>query len=668
MEGAQIGGALLLVLFLLYVPGAALVGVGLGRSKREALAGGPAVSVLLLGVIGGVLGFLGVRASTVTILTGVGIVVAGSVGVGRVRRSWSLRAGSPDGANWLMTIAGAAAGGVVAAIAWGPMGQWVTAPPQLWDYLWHQYVVATMQRRGVLGPQNLVPVDGYAELTTYYQHGAHLIAGSIPGEGVEAVSAGLNLTLWAAAVLVLPLGLAVLAGAFRATPMAIVIAPVAAAIAPDLVFGQFDLWAFAVALCLTPGVIYTGVSFIRARTWSSAMTVVLALAGLLLVHPHGYVIASVAMGAALLLLVEPGTPDSRRLPARGVPIALMLCGALGVALTLPWYLLANEVQTFSTTLPLRPAGFDGPGEVLRHMLLGQRVSTAGPESAYVLLGVGTWAAALLLAVRRRHLAVLLAWSVLVAMTLVTAGGSGSVRTVIGGLWLGDWYRPAAGYSLLGSLVLALGIDELVTSLSPTPDRRALAGRVAGVLACVLLVVAITVRIPDARADVARLYGPWLTPAAEGRTDGPGDASGRALASEEAPVFGPEQAAALRVLAAVTPAGTRVMNWWPDGSPWMYGAYGLVPVQTYAITSIDWSDAVLVQRHLHDVERYDEVIEALGRLQVCTAFAAEGHLDAGTRPTWTQLEALPGFVLVHQDAHGRVFSADDPRLRAHCEPG
>jgi len=665
VDGAQVVGPLLPLTFLLYAPGAALVRFVLRRPTLEALVVAPAVSVFLLGVLGGIVGVLGLPASTVAILVGVLLLVAGSVGVGVVRGSFPY-ATSPDLVRWSITLAGAAAGALVAAVAWGSPARWVAAPPQSWDYLWHQYVVATMQRRGLMGPQNLVPVDGYSDLTTYYQHGAHLIAGSVPGQGMGAVSAGLNLTLWVASVLVLPLGMAALAGAFQAKPVVIVAAPLAASIAPDLVFGQFGLWAFAVALCATPGVIYAGVVFVRTRALSSAATVVLSLAGLFLTHPHAYLIASIAMGAALLLLPDRGTPSHGPLPDRSVPIALMLLGALGVALTLPWYVLASEVQTFSTALQLRDPPVDDAGAVLRQMLLGQRVGGGGPESANVLLGVTTWAAAVLLAVRRRHVAVLLAWVVLVGMTAVTAGGSGSLRMVLGGLWLGDWYRPAAGYALIGALVLALGIDELVTALSYDDDHRSSLGQLAGTLAFASLIIAIGLRIPDARGDVARLFGPWLDPVAvEDLAYSQRDGPAVVIPSGQAPIFGPGQAEALAVLADITPHGSRVMNWWPDGSPWMYGAYGLVPVQTYAITSVNWDDAVFVQRHLHDIERYDEVVDALARLEVCSAFAAEGHLDAGSRPAWTRLEELPGFVLVQQDAHARVFQVQDPRLRAGC---
>ncbi len=523
-----------------------------------------------------------------------------------------------------------------------------------------------MQRRGLMGPQNLVPVDGYADSTTYYQHGAHLVAGSIPGQGLEAVSAGLNLTLWAASVLVLPLGMAALASAFRARPIAIVVAPVAASVAPDLVFGQLGLWAFAVSLCVAPGVIYAGVAFVRTHSLSSAGTVALSLAGLFLIHPHGYLIASIALGATLLLLRDRATQPNGPLPARSVPVALMLCGALAVAITLPWYVLSNEVQTFSTALQLRDPPFDGVGVVFRQMLLGQRIGPGTGDPSNTLLGAGTWAAAVFLASRRRHASVLIPWSALAAMTIITAGGSGRIHSVVGGLWLSDWYRPAAGYALLGALVLALGVDEVVMSLSPTTQRRALFDRLGRALLAVLAFAVILVQTPNARSDLVLLYGPWLGPVEEdGATDRRPEGSPLNTQSTQIPILGPGQAQALDVLAEVTPPGTRVMNWWPDGSPWMYGAHGLVPVQTYAITSVDWDDALFVQQHLHDIEWYDHVIEALVRLEVCSAFAAEGHLDAGTRPEWTQRAVLPGFTLVYEDRHARVFRAEDPRLVAGC---
>jgi hypothetical protein len=134
------------------------------------------------------------------------------------------------------------------------------------------------------------------------------------------------------------------------------------------------------------------------------------------------------------------------------------------------------------------------------------------------------------------------------------------------------------------------------------------------------------------------------------------------------VISPSEVRAMAHLPEVTPAGTRVLNWWGDGSPWMYSAAGLVPVRIYPNNSVSLEDVVLVEEALGDPARYDEAIAALADLEVCSAYTGAGLiLSQGLPdpPAWTQMTELPGFELVHRTRHARVYRAVDPRLTENC---
>jgi hypothetical protein len=674
---------------LLVVPGTVLARLTAGTSWLRSVALSPLLSVVLLSFAGAILGLARIPA---TLLSAGGLVVLGLSVVGWLRRRTVRDRPLATGEDDRWTVLGAGIGAALAASVWGLPATWLTRPPQSWDYLWHQWVVATISRRGLLGPQNLVPVDGIAETIHTYQHGAHLAAGLVVGDGVAAVAAGLNLTLWLAVVVFLPLGMAVLTRSVTDRRVAVLLAPALVVMLPNSVFARFGLFAFVVGLSLLPAVALAGVIQSRERTLVSGILLTLSLTGLLLVHAHAFLAAALLLGAVWVgdqLDVVVRRDGSQRRPAAdatGWPwlvsgLALFVPALAALLLAAPWLFFATGVYGSGAEAALvsaehvRAAGFEGIGEVLRVLVLGQRLSDF-PGPANPVLGVALPLATLVLLWRRRHLGLVLFVVVLAGMTVLVAGGSGRFRELLATPWLGDWWRPAAVLTIVGALVIALAVAEL----SPRPvtagregstdssgaQRR---GRVALVaLLGLALGVALVGQIPNTRDELAAVYGPLArSRAAETMMDSA--TLERELASEQPlMVISPLEVRAMEQLADLTPAGTRVLNWWGDGSPWMYSAAGVVPVRTYATHSVSLRDARQVDDALADPASYDEAIDALVALDVCSAYAGEGHiLSRGLPdpPAWKQLTDLPGFELVYRNDHARVYRAADPRLTANC---
>jgi hypothetical protein len=669
---------------LLLVPGTVLARLIAGTSWLRSAALSAPLSVLLLSFAGAILGLARIPA---TLLSAGALVVVGLGVVWSLRRRTVRDRPAAGGEDERWTVLGAGIGGLLAASVWGLPATWLTRPPQSWDYLWHQYVVATISRRGLLGPQNLVPVDGIEETIHTYQHGAHLAAGLVVGDGVPAVAAGLNLTLWLAVVVVLPLGTAVLTRSLTEDRVAVLLAPALVVLLPNSVFGRFGLFAFVVGLSLLPAVALAGVIQVRERSVAGGVLLTLSLTGLLLVHAHAFLAAALLLvalwvGGVLDPLVDRRRGGGGQVVARtGWPPWLVSGVAIGLPviaaplLAAPWLFLATGVYGSGAEAAMvsaehvRDAGFDGVGDALRVLLLGQRLSDF-PGPANPLLGVALPLATLALLWRRKHLGLVAFVVVFAGMTVLVAGGSGRLRDLLATPWLGDWWRPAAVLTVAGTLVIALAVGEVTARLlradaSGAPNRRG----VALVTLLVLpLAVALVWQIPNAREELTAVYGPLArSRAAETLMDSA--TLERELASDQPlMVISPLEVRAMTHLADITPAGTRVLNWWGDGSPWMYSAAGLVPVRTYATHSVSLPDARQVDDALADPASYDEAIDALVALEVCSAYAGEGHiLSRGLPdpPAWKARTDLPGFELVYTNPHARVYRATDPRLTANC---
>jgi hypothetical protein len=633
-------------------PGAVIARLLVGRGVFEAVALAPPVTILLYSVGGAVLGLLGVPANVATIGAFSGLVLSGSVFLwqrGEAHDSPSVRSGQA----WRGWIGiGASSGAALAMASWG-RPTWLAMPPQSYDYLWHQYVVSTIARRQIMGPQNLVPVDGYSDLTTAYQHGAHLVAGLLPGPGLEGTAAGINATLWVAATLLLPISVAVFVWMMKPHPVAVLVSPIAAVTLPDLFFGKLEIYPFAVGLCLLAGVLFAGWLLIRDVNLRHGLALTLAMSGTILIHPQiaiagAGIIGAVWVGDAWLRSKEPRSllPSVAGLTSSAIVTALLV---------LPWVVMprgtdgaASLASEVSGGAILRDQEFENATEVLLAIVRGQRL---GHElgDPNLLVGVGVGVSLLVLVALRRHLGLVLALSGFIAITVLTAAGSGRVREAVGGIWLGDWYRPAGIVALLSALCIGLAAAEVIDVVAQRTNGQ---GRISLLLAVSLVAYAwftALLRVGPNRDDIMELYGPWLSESQYER-------------GEPSP-FSPMEAEAIKVLAEVTPEGARVMNWWPDGSPWMYTVAGLVPVQTYWDTAADLPLANFLERNL--TEPGAEVTEALIELEVCSAFVGRGSVGRRTAPSWTEVVDLPGFELVYSNQHARVYRVEDPRLVEGC---
>jgi hypothetical protein len=660
------------------VPGTVLARLLAGPSWLRSVALSPVLSILLLSFAGAILGLADIPA---TVLSTSVVLVLG-LGLTALLLRHRVRNRPPaKGEDDRWTLLGAGIGGLLGAAVWGLPSTWLTRPPQSWDYLWHQYVVATISRRGLMGPQNLVPVDGLEEAFHTYQHGAHLAAGLVVGDGVPAVASGLNLTLWFTVVVFLPLGTAALTRCLTPNRAAVLLAPALVVLLPNGVFSRFGLFAFVVGLALLPSVALTGVIQVRKPSFADGLLLTLALTGLVLTHAHVFLAATILLvflwvGRQLAVAFHLPTDEADAGPnalawfRSGVALAVPLLAAL--LLASPWLFLATGVHGTGLESGLmsaehvREPGFEGVSAALGVLVTGQRLDDF-VGSANPLLGVAIPLGALYLLWRRRHLGLALFVLFFLWMTVVVAGGSGRLRELVATPWLGDWWRPTVILSVAGALVIALALGDATSRISSA--GWAAPARVTLIVLLIAPVgLSLLAQVPEARKELAAIHGPLaMSRAAPSLMDS--DTLERELASDQPlMVLSPLEVRAMTQLSDITPAGTRVLNWWGDGSSWMYSAGGLVPVRIYPSHSVSVQDVLLVEETLGDPTGYDEAIDALVALDVCSAYTAAGHiLSQGLPepPAWTELAELPGFELAYRNEHARVYRAADPRLTANC---
>lgn len=646
---------LMLPTMLLSLPGAFVVRKVLGSSLLFAVAAGIPVSFFLVSLAGWLLELLRLTSTLPTLaLTVVALSVAIATFLSKLLPDASERANllEPKKA-WL----GAALGVTVAALSWGRPQHWITAVPQPSDYVFHGYVASIISRQGSAGPSALVPVDALSEATVQYQFAAHIVAGVIPGSGLDATASGLNATLWAASTVFLPFGMAAVAHFLSRgrSHAAVLIAPMVVIAAPDSFFAQLGLYSFAVSLATLPGTLLLVLKILKRPHWRLVVLLALALAGQALTHPQ----MAIATGtcAAVLIAAQMLTATSWNAVHWRALLASAGAAVLGGVIHLPWYVLGRGVDESADLASdlamgdkLRQPVFDGVFSLLEAVFSGQTLSSAGAMPFNPLHGVVLVGAGVILLVARQHWTVLAMTVTFGIITVVTAVGGQRLRPMIGGVWIGDWYRPAAITAVLAALVIGLAAATIASELSPRLKPLQLAVALPR-FAMAVLAVMVLVSVGSNRSYVQNTYrGGWYGNSAD-------------TTVREAPLS-PLEAEALDELASITPESTRVLNWYGDGSPWMYAAHGLVPTQTWGVIAHDYGRSLVAAEAVAEPQLSDEGRQALLNLKVCTAFVAKGYVDRNP-PGWLGEQNIAGFELAFRNDHARVYRVSDPLLVEAC---
>lgn len=506
----------LLLLAVLYLPGT--VTLLLLRSRfGVAVAGGPLLTAVLLGISGVGLRTVGLRYSALTLL----LVTALLWGMAALMNRFLLaRSAAPAPAARrlmlgslsarLLTAAPPAIAGLIAVAAlWAPVALLIdpTLPSPRVDPMYHYNVLNAMQTTGTASMVAAVDFNyGLRVAHVTYPTVWHAVAAAVaPLQGIVQTA---NALVYLVTPIVFVLNVIVLARVvFRRTSAAVMAAALAAGMFPAFPGGLVlvrAFWPNALAVSMLPGALVLLIVFLRRARWAfirrhpvlfvlDALVLLAAMLGLGMTHPS--VLFNLVLLALPLVLSAALTANrvlrrtlSRRAYRRVLTLVLILLAALLVVVLLPArvrsYLLRGGTQQFDDFV-LKSVSMlaNWPTDV---------TNRAGLLAAIVLVPLLV-TGLLLLARRRERRWIVGAWAINAALI---AGSYLPLPVLSGlsGLWYSDTYRLFAVQAAI--LPLAVGavaeacfpwLRALMTrAMAVRPHRHRLAGAwAAGSMAAAL---------------------------------------------------------------------------------------------------------------------------------------------------------------------------------------
>lgn len=657
---------LTVALVLAYLPGLLVLDAVGVRPGLVALAGAPAVSVSVAGVVAVVAAVVGFRYGPLPLGLAVLLLVVLVVVVRRRSRR------TPGAARRLPAAGSVAGAGMVAVGAGFAVWPWLTGlgglatRAQEHDMIIHVMQSAYITRSGRAAPWQLIPADVLTgEPVWFYPSGTHLLAAATAGLTGGNVTVAVN----AMTVVLLAVSVCVgVAGLTRVAARQLAIGPggamLAAGFASLVMAGMYrpgfhlmhdgGILGNAVALSLVPGVVAVVVLLGRLRP-VAGVGAALAVVGAVWAHPSGAVSVAVTVLAWWfgMAVTARGRAELRR-----AVLPLVVAAPVTVALLVPVVGpgVSEAGRTGSWPADTGPVSFiEALGETFGFPYSGwiDQAQTKAQVWVVVLVVVGVLA---VVALRRGMgpVAAWAAWSVVVmAAWLSPASGFDAVITQF---YYNAMLRTWSHVSLLGSVLAGVGVVLSAHRLAvfgrlriPLP-RPVTAARIAAALVVLVFVgYAAAPAVGYARINenaVATRYG---TP--------------------DFVRIGDDDLRAIDWLAARIQPGERVFNSPNDGSTYLYVERGIpvVNVYTLGLAGIPYTYRLLedfntypenpeVRRQLVDLDvrwiYVDERAPRIGSVGSPEDWAGDGGFQFA--PGLAGVADLPGVRVAHRSGSVVIY--------------
>lgn len=458
-------------------------------------------------------------------------------------------------------IAGSASGISIGLGIWLAGIATTNLPPQGNDDIFHGYLVTRLLHATNLSPSAVAPdFIGSADPVTYYPYGIHLLitmAESITSPGVPAAMNGTWVLLLG---VVLPFSMATAAHeVFPKHPRTALWAGILAPMTSGLYLLN-GVMSYVLTLALLPGLLALAIRHIRRATDVPWVVLALALTSLFAAHPAVALSAAIIIALTTPAVIMAAAPQTRRKVIMSLSAAVVMAGLL----TLPSYLAARSSGVTSQA-PVSKI-MDTLSAIRSGLLLATPWTPAQSVlGALVIVGIF----ALLLWRVGRGLIIAYA---LFSVTYVSILAGFSPIASLTGLWLGQWYRMVGVVNVLAPLLAAAGA-ELVFHIGQrftTGERRV----VLRATAYGALIVALASGALSGVRYILR--GQSIVRSAWSRTTV--TASDAAFFVRERRLVGDSQ----------------ILNYWADGSTWMYALAGLNPAIPYdtTVTHAPWAQQML----------------------------------------------------------------------------
>lgn len=671
---------LFLAATVLLLPGAGLL-LALGVRDRVTLLGASAPATigmaLLASMLFAVLG-IGFHATSFLVTAAVVVGISGATmsRLGRHRPRDEKHRGEHDaqepgtreltGAGRRIAEALGWSGGVVAVglgswTWWHGMGSW-SVPSQEHDPILHSVATAYIHFTGNAAPWQLVPVDLLDQSPISFYPSGFPAMSAMMADLVGSPIAGMNLMTVAALAVAWPMGAAAftalgvrMAGLGRGwTTLAGGVAALIAAVLyrPGFAFAHDGgILPNAIALVLVPGLL-AALLTIERRGWAKAVTVAIAGAGVVCVHPSALV--SVALSLAAIWIGTVFTRAGRR-QLRGALLPLGLVAVVGALALVPT--LLGSVRSGGTV-----SGW-APDIVAQPLSTAVKRTLTLPYGGFydltftqtqLRLAILTLAGVLVAVLARRGWVVLAPWLLWVVINISfqrsPASGFGST---IGASFYRNATRIAAHTYVFSPALVGLGAAlalygaTLLVSRGLARERPRLTVAMLAAVGLALAVFSASTLIGYARTNALTVAQRYSEP--------------------QFTRYEPEDEAAIAFLRERVRPGERIMNNANDGSTLAYVEDGLPIINDHSMGLLDYPYTIDLLARFRDYPHDAQIRSLLKRWNITWVYVdsqapvigdnSQGRLGTGLytlAPGLARLTGLPGLTKAFTAGHVSVY--------------
>lgn len=560
---------------------------------------------------------------------------------------------------------------------WPVWAPWTNSIPQSTDSVWHGYLIATIRDFGLNGPENTVRVDGILGGSLSYPYGIHTIPGLLAGKGALGVAGAMNSFHWSVAMIVMPISLFFLVKYLTDKTSLGLISGLLGLSAPNLIESSFHLYAFGLTTMLLPSfLILLAPRLIEDKDIHPSL-IGLSLFGLFVCHSSlGFFGALILLIIGIKFLFSPIRTSMRTPPhllTIGAPLLLAILApsllfrifsilVLGVGLlssaeplselkllnfsisvgkrilnlttavivflliSTPWIFAQNRLpfeqyngdvvsSRFQQLLSVRKPRFETFSEFFEGFLTGTSILQDRYSNPSI---VSLLAILIAIIIFRRKVLVACALAVLLYSSAATGVLDAPGRSIVGGIWLGDPYRIAAVFEIL---LIPLGLTIISTGWLQVRSKRANEFRRV-IPHVVIASIVVSVIVTESTHSFNSYFRGWVN-------------------NSEARTVDLDQLNGLRTAGELTPPGGRVLNFFGDGSPWIFAETGTAVVSVWGDASVSpddmWPAFGILEQAVQNVDSPQilsierSIRQALERLSICTIYVGSGNVNASESP-------------------------------------
>ena len=460
---------------LVLLPGAVVAAAWLRRGLPTLLLAAPlSLAVVAVASVGAPL--VGLRWTPIPIAVVALVAAAPGVVLGR-------RGHAVPWSGWVAVLGGWAVAGALAAVTFRLGIGRPDAVSQSYDAVFHLNALRYVAETGSASPRDLTGMTG---ATGFYPSLWHAVAALVVPAAGGSVPAAANLTSMAVALVVWPLGSALLTRQLLG-PRPV---PVGAAAVLSMAFVSFPwfplswgvLWPNTLGIALIPAVLACLLSALGVARddllggpWQAVAA--LSATGVACADAHpGAFVSALVLGAILALATAiTRCTHSRGQSTAGAGVLQLLVTLAGVALVGAALFLVPGIRNTAADW----AATTTVGRATWRELIGGPDATAPAYTVALLTLVG----ALACLTRARLWWLVPAHAASVGLDALAAGTDAPISQELTGFWYNDRYRLAAVVPVTGTLLAVVGVGALAAALA----RRTRANR--AVLAAALLALA-----------------------------------------------------------------------------------------------------------------------------------------------------------------------------------